>query len=417
MSYFAIKTRGASNDYDWRVSSPQAGNTHQQLEALTDDEVSCAVICDSSGYSVYFGRVKSIRTERTRTIRVSAAFCGLENDQARSLVIFALRSPEKFRKLLCDAVRWETGEADREWNVDFSNVSAILDESIQSESVKKGAPFEDAWERFYTSEYAVEDNEKNQLDEELRRSDFSVKKLICELNDLDFTDSLGVKLLISRAPSDDAYKLAVREADRLLSSFHLERELLSLRVKKKASTEPPTPSWPTSSSTSTPFQTSQSTRGNDCSLGGSGLPENSNPRQTPGGRGPLETTSGWRNVGSPKTPWAARKHDLASIVSSKEFLIICGAFMVGVILVVTLKKKHKLTAVKPEPAFPLTAVVVPVKSSQVLPSDSAKKEASPTQGTQLEKVSAPFGEATEPLGVNEPTKEIRSVKEPESVNQ
>jgi hypothetical protein len=74
--------------------------------------------------------------------------------------------------------------------------------------------------------------------------------------------------------------------------------------------------------------------------------------------------------------------------------------------------------VKPEPAFSSTAVVVPVKSSQVLPSDSAKKEASPTQGAQPEKILEPVIGATEPLGVNkEPTKEIQSVKEPESVNQ
>jgi hypothetical protein len=272
MSYFAIKTAGKRVDYEWQTYPPEVSEIHKELDTLTDDDLSYAVLCERSSYSVYFGRIKTDLVDRLgRGIRVSAAFCRISNYNARCLVVFALSKPDELREALCAAIDWNDANSGGEWAVDFERVKAILAKAGSETSVKKSSKnFTDALERFYTTN-------SNDSEEDVRSAD-SIRQLSKELESASFSLTEGVKLLISKAASEQGYRRAEIEADRLLSSFHEKRDLFEVReqLKKKATTR---------------------------------------------------TTA----VGSPHSPF----HPNPRLI---KILIISGVILVGVILVVTIKK-------------------------------------------------------------------------------
>lgn len=241
MNYIAVKTRGTKTDYSWNLSAENTQNEHVILESLTDEKHSISVIRTDLGFSVYIGGTESERIdEKNRKIRISVAFCGLEECQVRRLVIFAIRNPDVIREALRASVHTPANNLNCEWKVDFKPIERIVLDATTTVALKqKQTEFSDAWERFYTSEYSVEnDEERANLKKELLESHDNLVLLASELEGSSFTTGHGIKLLVSRTPSTHAYERAISEADRLMTAEPSERNLLILRNKKKAGSTP-----------------------------------------------------------------------------------------------------------------------------------------------------------------------------------
>lgn len=284
MKYIAVQTAGRTKDYAWQCSGSPNAETHLALETLIDNAPSIVISHHDQTWNFYIGGIQTESIDyRGRINRLSIAFLGINQAEARSLAAFALKNWDFFSRKLCASIRWEIGKADVEWHVDFSTLEKIPYFATAQISLTRDAlPLTGRRERDNTPENLVE------LADELEKYSFSPED--------------GVKLVVTGAPSNQAYNRMLDEADRALWSGATERDL---KIK------PPHPS------------PSPSPKSKEPSMIPSGTYQPQSPQ-------PSESFQSW-------------------ISSNKEFLVTCGVTILLLLVLSSTSQCGKKKDVEPRP--------------------------------------------------------------------
>ena len=236
MRYIAAQSAGVTKDYTWKLSR-EGADTHFKLKDLVDDTApSVVVFREDDQWHCLIGGIRSSSTDfRGRTNRLTVVFCGLGKDEARRLALVALRDWDACVRELLGAFQWGKAKADDEWTPDFPALERIAMALIDRATLSlEGRPFIDAWERKNTPD------DWKKLADELKEQTFS-----------EDSEPAVVKLVVTGAPSENAYNQMLDQADRVLWSADEEQSLTEYRKKKRQ------PSSPTISKRSkTPSKTS-----------------------------------------------------------------------------------------------------------------------------------------------------------------
>ena len=225
MKYIAAQSAGVTKDYTWQKSIEDTSDTHLRLRDVIDDTVPSIAVCrEGEQWHCLIGGISSLSTDyRGRTNRLTIIFCGLSKDEARRLVISILHDWNGSVHELLEAFTWEKSKSEIEWTVNFLSLEnsfrALVARSLQTPI---GIPFNDAWER--------------------RNTPVDWRKVTEEIEKHSFTETDGVKFVVTGAPSQESYNLMIEQADRVLWSGDDERELTKFRNKKKEKKQSPTQS-------------------------------------------------------------------------------------------------------------------------------------------------------------------------------
>jgi hypothetical protein len=289
MINIAVRTagRGAKDDYIWKFLSQSDPDLHKDIAKLTDERWSCAITRDNAGFNFFIGGIETSHTDYTniRFIKTSVSYRGLNELQARQMLVLALQDPNCIAQKVIEAFLWGTPGDEGGWRVDFEKLIGVLDFAADREILRPGSPqIGDAWERPNTAE--------------------NRRKLADQISQFSFSQGYGVKVVVSDAPQQ--FSQLLEEADHLLWEDAPERNLNNLRPKKK-----PEPS--------SHIQSEKSK-----------LPSSQHSDET-----------------SPSPSCQDSSND-CWISSNKGLLMICGVVVIGILLAGTCKKKViEPTDVKP----------------------------------------------------------------------
>lgn len=185
------------------------------MKRLIDDTApSIAVMKESEDWHCLIGGIKSSSTDRNgRTNRVTVVLCGLRKDEARRLTYAILSDWAGSVRKLLEAFQWKREVAD-EWSVDYEALKSTVKALQEGVSLLEGIPFVNAWER--------------------KNDDSNWSKLAKEIREQPFSEEDGIKLVVTGAPSQEAYDEMLKEADRVLWSCEVEKELPRNRPNVKS---------------------------------------------------------------------------------------------------------------------------------------------------------------------------------------
>lgn len=223
--YIAAQTAGITKDYTWHAAGNEGADRHILLKRLVDDTAPSVAVCrQGDKWDCLIGGIRSSSTDfRGRNNRVNVVFCGLQRDEARSLALAALRDWDVCVSELLRAFDWQNPKSDKGWDVDISALEASTKKlAMQATVSPDGVPFSGRIESKNTVE--------------------NWGSLATAIQAHPFSESDGIKLVVTGAPSDDAYKQMREQADMVLWTGSAADRIDLDEVKKKRESQNSLPS-------------------------------------------------------------------------------------------------------------------------------------------------------------------------------
>ena len=232
--YIAAQTAGVTKDYTWHSGDNQGADQHLLLKKFVDDTSPSVAVCRTGEkWGCLIAGIRSSSTDfRGRNNRVNVAFCGIERDEARALAVSALRDWDGCSKELLRAFDWAGAKSERGWDVDFLALDASSRRFMQVQISTEVSALQKRLER------------KNTPDQWSRLAD--------EIKTHTFSGTDGIKLVVTGAPSDPAYKEMLENAERVVWTGASATDVDLDESKKKLEREKSSPSTRSRQPSTTP---------------------------------------------------------------------------------------------------------------------------------------------------------------------